>query len=192
MNLKGTVLVRRMTRLLGAAVAATAGVVAIGQALARHLAYQTPLRTQPGQTGQVIPASPQVYNVRVTVSAAGPAGNLALLRRNQGQRPWEALIGVGHQHGLAVVNICGKVRHAIDGSVATLWETETYTDDFAAQKSGVGLILNPRAPVAARALDIVTPLPGWTAEVYASNDRPDEFQTFGPPSSLIFRVNLGF
>jgi hypothetical protein len=25
-----------------------------------------------------------------------------------------------------------------------------------------------------------------------SNDRPDEFQTFGPTSSLIFRVNLGF
>ena len=67
-----------------------------------------------------------------------------------------------------------EVRLAIDGSVATLWETETYTDDFAAQKSGVGLIVNPRAPVAARALDIVTPIPGWSAEVYASDDRPDD------------------
>jgi serine/threonine-protein kinase len=67
-----------------------------------------------------------------------------------------------------------EVRLAIDGSVATRWETETYTDDFAAQKSGVGLIVNPRAPVAARALDIVTPTPGWSAEVYASEDRPDE------------------
>jgi serine/threonine-protein kinase len=71
-----------------------------------------------------------------------------------------------------------EVRLAIDGNVATRWETETYTDDFAAQKTGVGLILNPRAPVAARALDIVTPLPGWTAEVYASDDRPEDLESW--------------
>jgi len=76
-----------------------------------------------------------------------------------------------------------EVRLAIDGSVSTLWETETYTDDFAAQKSGVGLIVNPRAPVAARALDIVTPIPGWTAEVYASEDRPDDLASWTRISS---------
>jgi len=76
-----------------------------------------------------------------------------------------------------------EVRLAIDGSVATRWETETYTDDFAAQKSGVGLIVNPRAPVAARALDIVTPTPGWTAEVYASEDRPDDLASWTRISS---------
>jgi len=72
-----------------------------------------------------------------------------------------------------------EVSLAIDGNVATRWETETYTDDFAAQKSGVGLIVNPRAPVPARALDIVTPIPGWAAEVYASNDRPDDLAGWG-------------
>jgi tRNA A-37 threonylcarbamoyl transferase component Bud32 len=72
-----------------------------------------------------------------------------------------------------------EVRLAIDGNVATRWETETYTDDFAAQKSGVGLIVNPRAPVAALALDIVTPTPGWSAEVYASGDRPDDLPSWG-------------
>ncbi|MGH2838254.1 MAG: protein kinase domain-containing protein [Thermoleophilaceae bacterium] len=71
-----------------------------------------------------------------------------------------------------------EVTLATDGNVATRWETETYTDDFAAQKSGVGLIVNPRAPVAARALDIVTPIPGWTAEVYASTDRPDDLASW--------------
>jgi eukaryotic-like serine/threonine-protein kinase len=66
-----------------------------------------------------------------------------------------------------------EVSLAIDGNVATRWETETYSvGDL--QKDGVGLIVNPRAPVAARALDIVTPIPGWTAEVYASEDRPDD------------------
>src|SRR5687767_2416826 len=66
-----------------------------------------------------------------------------------------------------------EVSLAIDGNVATRWETETYNvGDL--QKDGVGLIINPRAPVAARALDIVTPIPGWSAEVYASKDRPDD------------------
>jgi serine/threonine-protein kinase len=66
-----------------------------------------------------------------------------------------------------------EVSLAIDGNVATRWETETYTvGDL--QKDGVGLIVNPRAPVAARALDIVTPIPGWTATVYASEDSPDD------------------
>jgi hypothetical protein len=69
------------------------------------------------------------------------------------------------------------VSLAIDGNVATRWETETYTvGDL--QKEGVGLIVNPRAPVAARALDIVTPIPGWTAEVYASEDRPDDLASW--------------
>ncbi len=76
-----------------------------------------------------------------------------------------------------------EVTLATDGNVATRWETETYTDDFAAQKTGVGLIVNPRAPVAARALDIVTPIPGWSAEVYASNDRPDDLESWTRISS---------
>ena len=71
-----------------------------------------------------------------------------------------------------------EVRLAIDGNVATRWETETYTvGDL--QKDGVGLIVHPRAPVAARALDIVTPIPGWDAEVYASDDRPDDLASWG-------------
>ncbi len=76
-----------------------------------------------------------------------------------------------------------EVSLAIDGVPTTRWETETYTDDFAAQKTGVGLMVNPRAPVAARALDIVTPIPGWSAEVYASEDRPDDLASWTQISS---------
>ena len=73
-----------------------------------------------------------------------------------------------------------EVRLAIDGNVATRWETETYTvGDL--QKPGVGLVINPRAPVSARALDIVTPIPGWSAKVYASNERPDDLAGWGLP-----------
>jgi tRNA A-37 threonylcarbamoyl transferase component Bud32 len=71
-----------------------------------------------------------------------------------------------------------EVRLAIDGNVATRWETETYNvGDL--QKDGVGLIVHPRAPVAARALDVVTPIPGWSAEVYASDDRPEDLLSWG-------------
>ncbi|HYH59194.1 MAG TPA: protein kinase [Thermoleophilaceae bacterium] len=71
-----------------------------------------------------------------------------------------------------------EVRLAIDGNVATRWETETYTvGDL--QKEGVGLIIRPRAPVAGTALDVITPIPGWSAEVYASDDRPDELVDWG-------------
>jgi tRNA A-37 threonylcarbamoyl transferase component Bud32 len=70
------------------------------------------------------------------------------------------------------------VRLAIDGNVATSWETESYTvGDL--QKPGVGLVIQPRAPVSARALDIATPTPGWTAEVYAARDKPEDLAGWG-------------
>jgi serine/threonine-protein kinase len=71
-----------------------------------------------------------------------------------------------------------EVSLAIDGNVATRWETETYTvGDL--QKPGVGLIIEPRAPVAARALDVVTPIPGWTAEVYAADEPAADLAGWG-------------
>jgi serine/threonine-protein kinase len=71
-----------------------------------------------------------------------------------------------------------EVQLAIDGNVATRWETESYSANDL-QKAGVGLIVQPRAPAAARALDIVTSLPGWSAGVYASEDRPDDLAGWG-------------
>jgi serine/threonine-protein kinase len=71
-----------------------------------------------------------------------------------------------------------EVRLAIDGNVATRWETETYTvGDL--QKPGVGIVIEPRAPVSARALDVVTPIPGWTAEVYAADERAEDLTGWG-------------
>jgi serine/threonine-protein kinase len=73
-----------------------------------------------------------------------------------------------------------EVRLAIDGQVGTRWETETYSA-LDLQKDGVGLIIEARAPVAARALDVITPEPGWAAEVYASDDRPGDLESWGLP-----------
>jgi hypothetical protein len=43
----------------------------------------------------------------------------------------------------------------------------------------VGIVIEPRAPVAARALDVVTPIPGWSAEVYAADERADDLAGWG-------------
>jgi serine/threonine-protein kinase len=81
-----------------------------------------------------------------------------------------------------------EVRLAIDGNVATRWETETYTvGDL--QKPGVGIVIEPRAPVAARAIDIVTPIPGWSAEVYASDERAEDLAGWGPRIGSATRVD---
>ena len=44
----------------------------------------------PGQQPTRLPASPQTYNIRITVAGSVPSGTLALVRRSQGERPREA------------------------------------------------------------------------------------------------------
>jgi len=69
------------------------------------------------------------------------------------------------------------VQFAIDGNRTTEWDTETYEGGFeASNKSGVGLYLDTESRVAARQLDIVTPTPGFTAAVYASDSVPGRIQ----------------
>ena len=59
---------------------------------------------------------------------------------------------------------------AIDGDPETFWLTESYTASAvladAANKDGVGLIVETSEPVAARTIEIETPDPGWKGEIY--------------------------
>jgi eukaryotic-like serine/threonine-protein kinase len=60
---------------------------------------------------------------------------------------------------------------ALDGDRTTAWTTERYqTADFSSIKDGVGLYLDVGRPVIARALRVVTPVEGWTVDLYVSND----------------------
>jgi len=71
----------------------------------------------------------------------------------------------------------GQRRNAIDGSPATVWDTEQYTAGFeGADKSGVGLYLDTGQRVAARQMDVVTSTPGFQAAVYASDSVPGRIQ----------------
>jgi hypothetical protein len=60
---------------------------------------------------------------------------------------------------------------AIDEDMtASAWTSETYQSPTFEPKSGVGLWVEASEPVVASAMEIRTPTPGWTLEVYGSND----------------------
>jgi hypothetical protein len=65
-----------------------------------------------------------------------------------------------------------EVQNAIDHDRNTSWSTETYAGGNLASKQGVGLYVTAAAPVAARALEVRSPTPGWRAEVYAARTAP--------------------
>jgi hypothetical protein len=73
-----------------------------------------------------------------------------------------------------------EVSRAIDGDRTTsAWTSETYQTNSFGLKSGVGLALDTGRPVTAKAIDLTTPTPGWSLEIYGSNDpRPDDVSSW--------------
>jgi serine/threonine-protein kinase len=80
-----------------------------------------------------------------------------------------------------------EVPRATDGNSNTFWSTENYTSGNLAPKPGVGLYITASAPTAARELEILSPTPGWTAQVYAAPTAPAT--TLAGWGSPIARVN---
>jgi eukaryotic-like serine/threonine-protein kinase len=70
--------------------------------------------------------------------------------------------GTGPEHPTQVSNI-------IDGDPNTGWSTEHYVGDTIAPKPGLGVYLDASPGVSARALEIMTPTPGFTVDVYATD-----------------------
>jgi serine/threonine-protein kinase len=60
---------------------------------------------------------------------------------------------------------------AVDRDTSTFWSTETYRGGLG-NKPGVGIYLDAKPGVVARALEVRTPQPGWTAGVYAAEHGP--------------------
>ncbi|HWY19264.1 MAG TPA: protein kinase [Solirubrobacteraceae bacterium] len=71
--------------------------------------------------------------------------------------------GTGPEHPTQVSNV-------VDGDPTTTWSTEHYVEGTLAHKPGVGLYLDGAPGVVARAIEIQTPTPGFTAAIYASED----------------------
>ena len=63
-----------------------------------------------------------------------------------------------------------SVRLAIDGNRHTFWKTEHYSAGFeGANKTGVGLMVRTKKPVAATELDLISPFANWEGAIYGAN-----------------------
>ena len=73
---------------------------------------------------------------------------------------------------------------AVDGDPDTSWQTEGYTTaDLGGAKDGVGYVFDLGKPVEVASITVATTLPGWTFELYASEDDFTEAPTSGALSS---------
>jgi serine/threonine protein kinase len=82
----------------------------------------------------------------------------------------------------------GTVELAVDGNpTGTAWTTEHYdTDTFAGTKTGpdpgVGIYVTSKADASANTMKILSPTPGWDAQIFAAAaGPPDEIEEWGEP-----------
>jgi serine/threonine-protein kinase len=61
-----------------------------------------------------------------------------------------------------------QVANVVDGDPTTVWSTEHYLDDTFGPKPGTGIYLDAAPGLRARAIEVQTPTPGFTAAVYAA------------------------
>jgi eukaryotic-like serine/threonine-protein kinase len=80
-----------------------------------------------------------------------------------------------------------EVRLAIDTNrTGTSWTTESYSAGLAGVgKDGVGISVDAGEEVEAAELEVVTPTPGWSGEVYAANEQADDLEGWGSPVGTI-------
>ena len=65
---------------------------------------------------------------------------------------------------------------ATDGNAATVWTTEIYgSQDFGGLKDGVGLVLDAGSSVKLAQVTVVTPTPGFTAEIQVGDSQSGPF-----------------
>ena len=69
------------------------------------------------------------------------------------------------------------------------WTTETYEQPTFDPKSGVGLYVDAGEAVEATSMEVKTPTPGWTLEVYGSNDPVPEALDDWTSLALVQEVN---
>jgi eukaryotic-like serine/threonine-protein kinase len=76
-----------------------------------------------------------------------------------------------------------QVANVVDGDPTTVWSTEHYLDDTLGRKPGMGIYVDAAPGLRARAIEVQTPTPGFTAAVYAANAFNSSLP-YGAPQSL--------
>jgi eukaryotic-like serine/threonine-protein kinase len=87
--------------------------------------------------------------------------------------------GTGPEHPTQVSNI-------LDGDPNTTWSTEHYVEGSLGSKPGVGVYLDASPGAAGRAVQIMTPTPGFDAAVYGANSIREGL-AYGDPTPLTER-----
>ena len=76
-----------------------------------------------------------------------------------------------------------QVANVLDGDPNTVWSTEHYLEDTLGSKPGTGFYIDAAPGLRARALEVQTPTPGFSAAVYGANT--SRRLPFGSAQSLV-------
>jgi tRNA A-37 threonylcarbamoyl transferase component Bud32 len=108
--------------------------------------------------------------------AKPPPGLRAVSLRQDGANDFDPPPGDGAEHS-------DQVRAVVDDDPNSTWSTEQYQGGTLNNKPGVGIYVDAKPGVAARAIEIRTPTPGWQGRVYGAKS--------GPPDTLDGWKELG-
>jgi serine/threonine-protein kinase len=108
--------------------------------------------------------------------AKPPPGLTAVSLRQNGAHDFDPPPGDGQEHPT-------EVRAVVDDDPNSTGSTESYTGGTLSNKPGVGIYVDAAPGVAARAIEIRTPTPGWQGKVLGAKS--------GPPDTLDGWQELG-
>jgi hypothetical protein len=79
-----------------------------------------------------------------------------------------------------------EAGNVFDNDAGTSWSSETYgTPEWGGLKPGVGIILDLEESADLRSLSFDTPLAGWQAQVYVSDEAYDALEDWGEPVATL-------
>jgi tRNA A-37 threonylcarbamoyl transferase component Bud32 len=134
--------------------------------------------------GLIIALSQSAERGTGTQHARAPKGLQAISLKQNGASDFDPL-GIPQSENPA------QADFAIDRNPNTTWNTESYGSPGAFPKAGVGIYVDADPGVAAKSMQVDTPEPGWTAEVFASDRRPSRSATDPPAQEGIFKLVAG-
>ena len=116
-----------------------------------------------------------------TQHAAAPKGLAAISLKQNGASDFDPL-GIPQSENPA------QADFAIDRNPNTTWNTESYGAGAQLPKAGVGIYVDADPGVAAKSMQLDTPEPGFTVEVFASDRQPSRSATDPPEKEGIFTL----
>jgi eukaryotic-like serine/threonine-protein kinase len=75
-----------------------------------------------------------------------------------------------------------QIGSLVDGDPTTAWSTEHYLDDTLADKPGTGVYVDAAPGLLARAIELQTPTPGFSAAIYAAVSFDENLPSEAPQS----------